>query len=278
MLSKNNWREEALINMTTHFSTGVTNVRGKSGGTSLFSGIKQPLITGGSTPAEWAYQDDFITYNDEDWTEIKTGSAYILSQYPQGWLRIGDANPAGGEINGIQSPEVFQINTDKKWYFETSMAITDVSDLNTFVGFGPNAYVDPVALPDDGIGFSHLEDTTTIQFVSRKNGAGTSFTMVDSAGGSNYTFADSTVTTQSATAYNMPDNSVRLGFLFQPAGTELNQTSAQYKLFLNGNCVGTQAATTVPDDLLMELKAFSESKGTTANDLYVDYVQTVQQR
>ena len=63
--------------MTTHFSTGVTNVRGKQGDTSLFRGFKQPLITGGSTPAEWAYQDDFITYNDEDWTEIKTGSAYI---------------------------------------------------------------------------------------------------------------------------------------------------------------------------------------------------------
>ena len=154
--------------MTTHFSNGVTNVRGKGNGTSLFSGIKQPLITGGTSPQEWAYQDDFITYNDEDWTEIKTGSAYILAQYPQGWLRIGDANPAGTEINGIQSPEVFQMNTGKKWYFETSMAITDVSELNTFVGFGSNAYVNPVALPDDGIGFSHLEDTTSIQFVSRK--------------------------------------------------------------------------------------------------------------
>ena len=33
--------------MTTHFSNGVTNVRGKDGATSLFSGIKQPLITGG---------------------------------------------------------------------------------------------------------------------------------------------------------------------------------------------------------------------------------------
>jgi len=31
--------------MTTHFSSGVTNVRGKANGTSLFSGIKQPLIT-----------------------------------------------------------------------------------------------------------------------------------------------------------------------------------------------------------------------------------------
>jgi len=262
--------------MTTHFSNGVTNVRGKGNGTSLFSGIKQPLITGGTSPQEWAYQDDFITYNDEDWTEIKTGSAYILAQYPQGWLRIGDANPAGTEINGIQSPEVFQMNTGKKWYFETSMAITDVSELNTFVGFGSNAYVNPVALPDDGIGFSHLEDTTSIQFVSRKNGGGVSFTVLEA--GSTYALSDSAIATQSATVYGMPTNSVRLGFLYQPAGSELGVTADQFTIYINGTVSGTQAATTVPDDLLMEIKAFSESKGTVANDLFVDYVQTVQQR
>ena len=235
--------------MTTHFSNGVTNVRGKGNGTSLFSGIKQPLITGGTSPQEWAYQDDFITYNDEDWTEIKTGSAYILAQYPQGWLRIGDANPAGTEINGIQSPEVFQMNTGKKWYFETSMAITDVSELNTFVGFGSNAYVNPVALPDDGIGFSHLEDTTSIQFVSRKNGAGVSFTVLEA--GSTYALSDSAIATQSATVYGMPTNSVRLGFLYQPAGSELGVTADQFTIYINGTVSGTQAATTVPDDLLM---------------------------
>ena len=264
--------------MTTHFSSGVTNVKGKQLGTSLFSGIKQPLITGATTPAEWAFQDDFVQYNDESWTEIKTGSAYVLAQYPQGWLRAGDANPAGGEVNGIQSDDVWQYHSQKAWYYETKMAITDVSELNTFVGFGANAYADPVAVPDDGIGFSHLEDTTTIQFVSRKNGAGVSFDMLDTAGGSTYALADSSVTTQSATAYGMPDNAVRLGFLFQPIGSAPGVTAVQFQLFLDGKSVGTQAATTVPDDLLMELKAFSESKGTVANDLYVDYIQTVQQR
>ena len=268
--------------MTTHFSTGVTNVRGKSGGTSLFSGIKQPLITGATTPAEWAFQDDFVQFSQttlSPWTITDPGgSSYMLAQYPQGWLRMGDGSPSAADVSIAASEDVYQYNANKQWYFETSIAVTDVSDLNTFVGFGAVAYANPVALPDDGIGFSHLEDTTTIQFVSRKNGAGTSFTMVDSAGGSNYTFENSTVATQSATVYAMPDNSVRLGFLFQPAGTEKGQTAVQYKLFLNGNCVGTQAATTVPDDLPMELKIMTESKGTSANDLYVDYVQTVQQR
>ena len=48
--------------MTTHFSSGVTNVKGKGLGTSLFSGIKQPLITGGTSPQEWAFQDDFVLF------------------------------------------------------------------------------------------------------------------------------------------------------------------------------------------------------------------------
>jgi len=266
--------------MTTHFSNGVTNVRGKQLGTSLFSGIKQPLITGATTPAEWAFQDDFVMFSQvttAPWTIIAAGgSEYLLAQYPQGWLRMGDAVPGAGEINGVQTDPVYQYNANKAWYFETKIAVTDVTELNTWVGFGAEAYVNPNAVPDDGIGFSHLEDTTTIQFISRKDGAGTSFTMLEA--GSTYTFADSTVATQDATTYGMPDNAVRLGFLFQPLGSERGQTAIQYKLFLNGNIVGTQAATTVPDDLLLELKIMSESKGTTANDLYTDYVQTVQQR
>ena len=266
--------------MTTHFSSGVTNVRGKDGATSLFSGIKQPLITGGTSPQEWPFQDDFVKFSQvttAPWTITDPGgTAYMLAQYPQGWLRMGDASPVAADIAIAASEDVFQINTNKKWYFETSIAITDVTELNTFVGFAANAYANPNAVPDDGIGFSHLEDTTSIQFVSRKNGAGTSFTMLEA--GSTFAQLDSTVATQSATVYGMPDNSVRLGFLFQPAGTELGQTADQFKLYINGTISGTQAATTIPDDLLMEMKLMTESKGTVTNDLYVDYVQSIQQR
>jgi len=266
--------------MTTHFSSGVTNVRGKDGATSLFSGIKQPLITGGTSPQEWAFQDDFVKFSQvttAPWTITDPGgTSYMLAQYPQGWLRMGDASPVAADIAIAASEDVFQINTNKKWYFETSIAITDVTELNTFVGFAANAYANPNAVPDDGIGFSHLEDTTSIQFVSRKNGAGTSFTMLEA--GSTFAQLDSTVATQSATVYGMPGNSVRLGFLFQPAGTELGQTADHFKLYINGTISGTQAATTIPDDLLMEMKLMTESKGTVTNDLYVDYVQSIQQR
>jgi hypothetical protein len=261
--------------MTTHFSNGVTNVRGKDGDTSLFSGIKQPLITGGYNQ-EVAYQNDWLTFNDEDFDTTITGSGFILPEYAGGWLRIGDNAPAAGEDNGVASKEVWQFNSGKQWWFETRVAVTDVTELNFFVGFALGGYTSPAALPSDCIGFSHLEDTTSIQFVSRKNGAGVSFTVLEA--GSTFVQLDSTVATQSATVYGMPNNSVRLGFLFQPAGSEPSVTADQFKIFINGTVSGTLAATTVPDDLLMELKAFSESKGTVANDLFVDYVQTVQQR
>ena len=268
--------------MTTHFSSGVTNVKGKGLGTSLFSGIKQPLITGGTSPQEWSFQDDFVQFSQvttAPWTITDPGGgSYMLAQYAQGWLRMGDAGPLAADVAIAASEDVFQYHSQKAWYFETKIAVTDVTELNTFVGFCANAHADPVALPDDGIGFAHLEDTTTIQFVSRKNGAGVSFTMLDSAGGSTYALADSSIATQSATVYGMPDNAVRLGFLFQPVGSAPGVTAVQFQLFLDGKNVGTQAATTVPDDLEIGINAMIEHKGTTGNDLNIDYIQTVQQR
>jgi len=264
--------------MTTHFSNGVTNVRGKDGDTSLFSGIKQPLITGGYGQ-EVAYQNDWVIYNSGDWDVTSGGgSDYQLVDYAGGWLRLGDDAPAAGEITGLSGKEIWNYNSGKQWWYETRIAVTDVTEMNWFVGFADNAFVDPATVPTDCIGFSHLEDTTTIQFLSRKNSAGTSFTMTDTAGGSTFAMLDSTVPTQTATQFEIPSNSVRLGFHFQPAGTELGQTSAQYKLYLDGKKVGTQAATTVPDDIALELKIFLENKGTNANGLNTDWVQTIQQR
>jgi hypothetical protein len=263
--------------MTTHFSNGVTNVRGKDGATSLFSGIKQPLITGGYNQ-EVAYQNDWLTFNDEDFNTTITGSGFILPQYAGGWLRIGDNAPAAGEDNGIASGEVWQFNSSKQWWFETRVAVTDVSELNFFVGFAVDGYTSPAALPSDCIGFSHLEDTTSIQFLSRKNAAGTSFDMTDTAGGGTFAMLDSTIPTQTATVFAQPTNSVRLGFHYQPAGSETGVTANQYKLYLNGNKVGTQLATTNPDDIALEMNMFIDSKGTTANHLAIDWFQTIQQR
>jgi len=263
--------------MTTHFSSGVTNVKGKGLGTSLFSGIKQPLITGGTSPQEVAYQNDWVNYFPDEWDVTSGGgSDYQLVDYAGGWLRLGDGAPAGGEITGISGKEVWNYNANKLWYYETRISLSDVTEANFFVGFADNGFVDPATVPTDCIGFSHLEDTTTIQFLSRKNSGGVSFDMLKA--GSTFAMLDSTVATQDATTFEMPSNSVRLGFMFQPVSSSPGVTAVQYQLFIDGTVSGTQAATTVPDDIALELKIFIEHKGTTANDLDTDYIQTVQQR
>ena len=92
--------------------------------------------------------------------------------------------------------------------------------------------------------------------------------MLDSAGGSTYTFARFNYSnTRVQLLLNARSNSVRLGFLFQPIGSAPGVTAVQYQLFLDGKSVGTQAATTVPDDIALWLLSFVESKGTIANDL-----------
>ena len=47
-------------------------------------------------------------------------------------------------------------------------------------------------------------------------------------------------------------------------------------MYLNGNPVGVQAATTVPDDIALELNIMGAHKGTNANHLVVDYFNTFQ--
>ena len=111
--------------MTTHFKNGVTNVVGRDGGNSLFSGIKQPLITGATTPAEFAYQDDFHTYNAGNFEAVVgTGNSEFIesSTYANGWLRMGDAASAADEDVGVQGYDNFQYSSTRQWYFETSIA------------------------------------------------------------------------------------------------------------------------------------------------------------
>jgi hypothetical protein len=43
---------------------------------------------------------------------------------------------------------------------------------------------------------------------------------------------------------------------------KLGVTANQFKLYLNGNPVGVQAATTVPDDIALEINIMGAHKGT----------------
>ena len=102
--------------------------------------------------------------------------------------------------------------------------------------------------------------------------------MLGPEGGSTFTMLESTIATETATVQASPDNAVRLGFQYQPAGSELGVTENQFKLYLNGNPVGVQAATTVPYDIALELNIMGAHKGTVANHVVCDYFNTFQSR
>ena len=216
--------------MTTHFKNGVTNVVGKDGGSSVFGGIKQPLITGGYEQ-EQAYQNDFSIYNASDWTVTSTGgSDFQLAQYAAGWLRQGDNDsPAAGEVQGDTADQKFgNLMQTKNGGSKPSIAVTDVSDLNTWVGFAQTGYADSDTLPTDGIGFSHLQDTTTIQFVSTEKRSCSIFWICVkfSRRIKLYFRRFNCPYTNSNRLQAKPTNSVRLGFLVcQPAGSEIGVTA-----------------------------------------------------
>jgi hypothetical protein len=264
--------------MTTHFKDGVTNVPGKMQASSLFSNAKQPIITGNDN--EFAYQNDFVTYNASDWNITETaGGSTQAANYANGFLVLGDdGSPSANDVNLVEGYNVWNYQQNKHLAFETNFASIDVSEANTWVGLANTGFSDPASLPDDCIGFSHLEDTTTIQFVARKNGAGVSHTILDGAGGSNLTFSDSTVATQSATAAQIPSNTVRLGWRYIPPGQEGVGTTGVYRVYYNGLAQKDVSATTVPDDIGLAIAMGTNTKGTTTTNLMVDYIKVIQQR
>jgi len=262
--------------MTTHFSNGVTNVPGKSQVSSLFSNARQPLITGNNN--EFAYQNDFTFYNASDWNITETaGGSTQASNYANGWLVLGDdGSPTGNDVNLAEGTLVWNYQSTKPLAFETSFASIDVSEANMWVGLANTGFSDPASLPDDCIGFSHLESTTTVQFVSRKDGAGVSYTIAP--GGSTLAIADSTVATQSATVAQIPDENVRLGFRFIPAGTEGIGSTGVFRIYYNGLAIYDQTASTVPDDIGLAVSMGTNTLSTTTTNLMIDYIKVVQQR
>ena len=86
------------------------------------------------------------------------------------------------------------------------------------------------------------------------------------------------VATQSATAAQIPSNTVRVGFRFIPAGQEGVGTTGVYRVYYNGNPIFDQSATTVPDDIGLAISMGTNTKGTTTTNLMVDYVKVVTER
>ena len=114
--------------------------------------------------------------------------------------------------------------------FETSMAITDVSELNTWVGFAVDDYADSELYQLMVLVFSTFRryNYNSTLFLE-KMVLPTSFDMPITLVRILHWYQH-----QTATQQVIPTNSVRLGFVFEPAGTDSGQTVGQFKIYMNG--------------------------------------------
>mgnify|MGYP003657934596 FL=1 len=276
--------------MTTHFSNGVTNNPGRDkGGNPLWSVLKQPDPTSALT--EFVYFDDFFKYVPADWTITdEGGSETQTADYDNGWLSQVDTAPAANAVNLLEGPDVWSFQKGDSTTpglilsYETQFAIKDVDKLNTWHGLAIATYADPIAVPLDGVGFHHAEDTTTIQFSVKSStvGGATSETLVTAPGGStNITLADAAITTKSATAPSTPDEVIRLGFMYVPAGRDSyhdGATAGKFWVFYNGVRVATVADTNLPYDKMLGVSLGWQSKATDTNALYTDFIKIKSER
>jgi len=276
--------------MTTHFSNGVTNNPGRDkGGNPLWSVLKQPDPTSALT--EFVYFDDFFKYVPADWTITdEGGSETQTADYDNGWLTQADTAPGTNAVNLLEGPDVWSFQKGDSTVpglitaFETEIAIKDVDKLNVWTGLAIATYADPIAVPADGVGFHHAEDTTTIQFSVKSSTAGgaTSTTLPTLPGGStDITLEDSSITTKSATAASTPTNSIRLGFIYMPTNRDTyhdGNTAGKFWVFYNGLRVAEVADTNLPYDKMLGVALGWQSKGTDTNALYTDFIKVRNER
>jgi hypothetical protein len=89
------------------------------------------------------YMDDFtgIDIDDtDDWTKavLNSGTLTLLADHVGGWAKsLGDGSTdnSGGSIQGN---EIWMAQSNKKIFFETSVAVADADDMDMFVGLAEN--------------------------------------------------------------------------------------------------------------------------------------------
>lgn len=127
--------------------------------------IFQPLgLVGFPDPFFYAlYQDDFLHYNNGDYTRTLTGNGTIAQTAADGGAILFTTNsstPAGTDIASQQLATAgFQLSTSKKWTFLTRIQVADITNPAIVAGL-----IQTTTTPftvTDGIYFSKASGSTT---------------------------------------------------------------------------------------------------------------------
>ena len=230
--------------MTTHFTSGVTNV--SSDGT--LGKLKAPA------PHKYhSYFNDFDTYLASDWTitttEDGTGSATeALTDGDGGILLV--TNAAGDNDHDFFQlvKEGFKYESGKQLAFHVRFKTNDATQSDIVAGL---QLTDTTPLDvTDGIFFLKSDGAATISFIVEKDSTQSTLTLPNS-------LADDTFMT--------------LGFVYDPK-------DQKFHVYQNNVLAGTVVSTNAPDDEELTVSFGIQNGAAAAKTLSVDYIGAHKER
>ena len=230
--------------MTTHFTSGVTNVSASGSG----GHVKQP-----SRHKYHEYFNDFDVYTAADWTITTTedgsgSAAEALVDGDGGLLQV--TNAAGDNDHDFfqLKKEGFKYEAGKQLGFYFRFKASDATQSDVVAGL---QVTDTTPLDvSDGVFFLKADGAATIDFVVEKDGTQSTLTLPNS-------LADDTFMT--------------VGFLYNPK----NQ---KFHVYQNNVLAGTVVSTNAPDDEELNVSFGIQNGAAAAKVLTVDYVHALKER
>tara|TARA_R100001224_G_scaffold68214_1_gene41341 strand:- start:920 stop:1630 length:711 start_codon:yes stop_codon:yes gene_type:complete len=230
--------------MTTHFTSGVTNVSGDG----TLGKLKSPA------PHKYhSYFNDFDTYLASDWTitttEDGTGSATeALADGDGGLLLV--TNAAGDNDHDFFQlvKEGFKYESGKQLGFHIRFKTNDATQSDIVAGL---QLTDTSPLDvTDGIFFLKSDGAATISFIVEKDSTQSTLTLPNS-------LADDTFMT--------------LGFIYDPK-------DQKFHVFQNNVLAGTVVSTNVPDNEELTVSFGIQNGAAAAKTMSVDYIGAYKER
>jgi len=230
--------------MTTHFTSGVTNV----GADSTLGKLKAPA------PHKYhTYFNDFDTYLASDWTITTTeggsGDASEALADGDGGLLLITNDDADNDNDFLQLvKEGFKYETGKQLAFNIRFKTNDATQTDIVAGL---QLTDTSPLDvTDGIFFLKEDGAATISFIVEKDSTQSTLTLPNS-------LADDTFMT--------------LGFVYEPK-------DQKFHVFQNNVLAGTVVSTNAPDNEELTVSFGIQNGAAAAKTLTVDYIGASKER
>ena len=230
--------------MTTHFTSGVTNVSA----TGTLGKLKMPA------PAKYhTYHNDFDTYLASDWTITTTeggsGNASEALGDGDGGLLVLTNDDADNDNDFLQLvKEGFKYETGKQLAFNARFKTSDADASDVVMGLQLTD-TSPLNVTD-GIFFLLTDGSTTLQFIVEKDSTQSTLDLPTA-------MADATFMT--------------VGFVYAPR-------DQLFHVFQNNAEVGTVVSTNAPDDEELTVSFGIQNGAAAAKVMTIDYVTAMKER